>query len=133
VKKIIALLFLVSFGAYADIDAVCTPSPPKNSVVIGYKGCTLVNGTPAETITLHVVKTTPDESRIFRIVLNFGTSGTGDAVMVEAGSVPPDTNCDPSQAVTTHGVTYYRVDVARSLITFSGNNKPPIVWAICPG
>jgi hypothetical protein len=114
----------------ADVSAVCTPKPPTNSIVIGLQSCSIVNGVLNASTTVHVVKVTAADNAIYRFVQN-AAGGAGDVVAIAAGTAPVDTACDPTQSFNTKGVTYYRVD--RRVVTFSGNNRPPIVWSRCPG
>jgi hypothetical protein len=114
----------------SDIGAVCTPKPPINSVVIGMQSCTAVNNVTTVTTIIHVVKTTALDSVVYRYVQN-AAGGAGDVVAIAAGTAPANTPCDPTQTFSTKGVTYYRID--KRVVTFSGNNRPPVVYSRCPG
>jgi hypothetical protein len=114
----------------ADVIAICTPAPPRNSVTTVYQSCGIVNGIATTSWAFHVVKTTVLDSVVYRQVLN-AAGGPGDVVAIVAGSAPADTECDATQTFSTKGVTYYRID--KRVVTFSGNQKPAVVWAKCPG
>lgn len=129
---LIALLAGVCLMAssHADtITAVCNPKPPSNSVAAGMQSCTVVNGLPQASITVLVPVVTLVDNTAYRLVLNLTGSGNGDIVMVTAGTVPVGTSCDANKFIDINGINYYRVD--RTLVTFSGNQKPPAVFAKC--
>jgi hypothetical protein len=132
---LLAALFAVSWLLYynhasADITtAVCSPAPPNNSVVAGASSCTIVNGIPSMTVTILVPKVDANNTNAYRMVLNLTPSGVGDVVMILAGTVTAGSACDGSETITTHGLTYYRLD--RTQVTFTTNNKPPVMWGLC--
>jgi len=129
---LLALTWAFYYGhAAADsTTAVCTPPPPMNSVIVGTSECTTnSSGVTTMSVTILVPKVDANNTNAYRLVLNLTPSGSGDIVMVVGGTVAAGSACDATEAITTHGLTYYRVD--RTLVNFSGNNKPPVMWGLC--
>lgn len=125
-----AVLLFFTLTTQADIiNAVCTPTPPSNSIAISLQSCTVANGLPQASVTILVPVVTSVDTTAYRLVLNLTSSGNGNIVMVAAGTVPVGTPCDGNKLIDINGVNYYRID--RTQVKFSGNQQPPAVFAKC--
>jgi hypothetical protein len=128
-KKLILLfaLFIACFWFYevhADTLAICTPAPPNNAVLINESKCTVANGNPQMSVTVHVLVVTSANNKVYNLVKSTDKIG-----MTAVGTIPAGTQCNGTYRLTIAGVSY--ASVPRALATVTTTTKPSVLFAQC--
>lgn len=129
-------LFLIVCSAVFAAETVgpyvCTATDTGKLIVGPYSCSVAGNGAVIQSITVTVdPKVSALNPTIYRFVQNLTPTSVGKGVMIAAGTVPAGTACDITQKITFSGVEYFRIDRTTSGLVWSGNNRPPTVWAQC--
>ena len=131
---LIGLLLISSVAIPAETIGpyMCTKDETGKLIAGPYSCSVDSNGATIASVRVPVdAKVSALNSTIYRFVQNLTATSAGKGVMIAAGSVPPGTSCDLTQKLTFSGIEYFRIDRTTLGLVWSGNNRPPTVWAQC--